>query len=194
MPFLDPTMSDPITATIRYVRRDGHLDLSSEKPYILHYAAPSGFPQNNFAIESVPGIAIHNLRTAGISYNDHGMAIASLNDGGDGDPTAAATTSWQADDFDDDDWVERVYLPALHRCVCTTLGAHDVVFFDWMLRKRTPSFPKRDPGRRREDGGELDDEAAQPSLSAHIGKGIEEEHCVGLMGVLTWMGCRLHHC
>jgi hypothetical protein len=65
--------------------------------------------------------------------------------------------------FDDDDWVEQVYLPELHRSVCAALGAKDMTIFDWMLRKRASSFPVRKPG---EDNGENH----QPSLSAHIGE------------------------
>jgi hypothetical protein len=144
-------MSDPITATLRYVRRDNER-LDTEKPYILHYAVPPGFPQNNFAIESFPGIKIHNLRTAGIRYQDHGMMIASLD-----------SSRMRPEDFDDDEWIERAYLPELHSCVCKALGAKDVTIFDWLLRKRAKSFPKRD----------VDDEnegQTQPSLSAHIGR------------------------
>jgi hypothetical protein len=144
-------MSDSETATIRYVRRDSER-LATEKPFILHYAAPPGFPQNNFAIDSFPGIKIHNLRTAGISYQDHGMMIASLN-----------SSSMRPEDFDDDEWIERVYLPELHSCICSALGAGDVTIFDWMLRKRAKSFPKRNVGEENQG-------AAQPSLSAHIGK------------------------
>lgn len=143
------TVSDTITATIRYVRRD-NARLETEKPYILHYAAPAGFPQNNFTIDSFHNIKIHNLRTAGISYNEHGMKIASLNSNG-----------MRPEDFDDDDWIEKVYLPELHRCVQKALGAKEVTIFDWMVRKRAQSFPVRKEG---------EEDAPQPSLSAHIGE------------------------
>lgn len=143
--------ADPVVGTIRYVKRDDNRD-SSEKPYILHYAAPKGFPQNNFSIEPVHNINIHNLRTAGISYEEHGFTFASLD-----------SSKMRPQYFDDDDWIERVYLPELHRCVCKALGSQDVTVFDWMLRKRSPSFPKRQEG-------EDNVEDHQPSLSAHIGK------------------------
>lgn len=144
-------MSEAITASIRYVRRDEKAD-PDEKGYILHYAAPPGFPQNNFTIESYPGIKVHNLRTAGISYEDHGVMIASLD-----------SSQMQPENFDDDEWIERVYLPELHSCLCKALGAEDVTIFDWMLRKRSASFPKRNVG-------EKNAEATQPSLSVHIGE------------------------
>lgn len=67
------------------------------------------------------------------------------------------------ENFDDDEWIEQVYLPELHSCISKALGAEDVTIFDWMLRKRSKSFPKRNVGEENE-------EAAQPSLSAHIGK------------------------
>ena len=144
-------MSDAITATIRYVQRDPERD-PDEKPYILHYAAPNGFPQNNFKIKPVHGIKIHNLRTAGISYEEHGLKIASID-----------SSNMRPEDFDNDDWVESVYLPELHRAICEALGARDLTVFDWMLRKRAPSFPVRKPGEENE-------ESHQPSLSAHIGE------------------------
>ncbi len=143
-------MSDSISATIRYVQRDNNRD-GNEKPYILHYAAPDGFPQNNFLIKPVHGIKVHNLRTASISYEDHGMKIASLEN----------SSQMQPRNFDDDDWVERVYLPELHQCVRKALGARDLTVFDWMLRKRAPSFPVRNIGEENE-------ESHQPPLSAHI--------------------------
>ncbi|KAK0701277.1 hypothetical protein B0H67DRAFT_500740 [Lasiosphaeris hirsuta] len=142
--------SETLAATVRYVKRDSCKD-DGQKPYILHYAAPKGFPQNNFAIEPVHGIKVHNLRTADISYQTNGMAIASLD-----------SSKMQPKAFDDDDWIESVYLPALHDCVCKALGAQDMTVFDWMLRKRSPSFPKREEG-------EVNVNSHQPSLSAHIG-------------------------
>ncbi|KAK4163827.1 hypothetical protein QBC43DRAFT_263262 [Cladorrhinum sp. PSN259] len=144
-------MEDTVTATIRYAQRDATRS-ASEKPYILHYAAPEGFPQNNFTIKPVHGIKIRNLRTAGISYEEHGIKLASLND---------SSQMHDAQKFDDDDWVESVYLPELHRSISEALGARDVTVFDWMIRKRARSFPIRNVGDENED-------AHQPSLSAHI--------------------------
>jgi hypothetical protein len=80
------------------------------------------------------------------------MMIASLN-----------SSRMRPEYFDDDEWIEQVYLPEMHSCICKALGAQDVTIFDWMLRKRAKSFPKRDVGEENEG-------AAQPSLSAHIGQ------------------------
>ncbi|KAK5652923.1 hypothetical protein OQA88_9402 [Cercophora sp. LCS_1] len=143
------TVDAPFIATVRYVKRDTKRD-PSIKPYILHYAAPADFPQNNFAIEPVHGIPMHSLRSAKLAYNDHGMAIANI------DATGLAPSK-----FDDDDWVESVYLPRLHDAVCQSLGAKEMTVFDWMVRKRAASFPKREEGEDNVD-------AHQPSLSAHI--------------------------
>ncbi|KAF2838489.1 hypothetical protein M501DRAFT_934638 [Patellaria atrata CBS 101060] len=141
-------MTDTITASIRYVRRDQRTD-PNEKGYILHYAAPAGFPQNNFTIKSYPNVKVHNLRTsAHVRWESHGITLASLD-----------SSQMKPEYFDDDDWIERVYLPELHDCLCKVLGAQDVTIFDWMLRKRAISFPVRKEG---------EEEAAQPSLSAHI--------------------------
>lgn len=57
-----------------YAQRDATRN-ASEKSYILHYAAPEGFPQNNFTIKPVHGIKIRNLRTAGISYEERIVAV-----------------------------------------------------------------------------------------------------------------------
>ena len=73
------------------------------------------------------------------------------------------SSQMRPENFDDDEWIEKEFLPELHSCLCTALGAEDVVVFDWMLRKRAASFPRRNPG-------EENDEASQPSLSAHIGE------------------------
>lgn len=75
--------------------------------------------------------------------------------------------------FDDDTWIENVYLPELHRSLCKALGAKDVTVFDWMLRKRAVSFPQRNVGEENED-------QAQPSLSAHIGELFNAPMCMRL--------------
>ena len=129
-------ISDPIAATIRYAQRATDRP-TTEKPFILHYDAPLGIPQNSFTISPFPSIRIHNLRNAGINYQDHGMTIASLD-----------SSRMQPEDFDDDEWIEQFYLPELHSCTCQALGAEDVTIFDWMLRKRARSFPKRNAGRK----------------------------------------------
>jgi hypothetical protein len=144
-------MADTLLASVRYVTKDPKT-APDEKGYILHYAAPPGFPQNNFNIEPYSNIKMRSLRTANLTYEDHGMKIASID-----------SSQMRPSDFDDDDWIERVYLPELHRAICKTLGAKDVTVFDWMVRKRAKSFPLRNVGEENE--GEN-----QPSLSAHIGK------------------------
>jgi hypothetical protein len=147
-------MGDNVLASIRYVRKDEKTE-SDEKGYILHYAAPPGFPQNNFSIEPYNGIKIHNLRSANLKFEEHGLKIAHIN-----------SSRMTPADFDDDSWIETVYLPEMHRALCKALGAQDVTIFDWMLRKRAASFPARNAGEQNED-------QPQPSLSAHIGEMID---------------------
>ncbi|KAF2833647.1 hypothetical protein CC86DRAFT_415544 [Ophiobolus disseminans] len=142
-------MTDALLASVRYVVKNPET-APNEKGYILHYAAPTGFPQNNFSIEPYPDIKMRNLRTANIRYEDHGLKIAAID-----------SSHMRPSDFDDDDWIEKVYLPEIHRSICKTLGAKEVTVFDWMLRKRARSFPQRNVGEENE--GE-----SQPSLSAHI--------------------------
>ncbi|KAF2727123.1 hypothetical protein EJ04DRAFT_517452 [Polyplosphaeria fusca] len=143
-------MGEAILGSIRYVKKNEATD-PNEKGYILHYKAPEGFPQNNFSIEPYDGVKIRNLRKSNIQYEDHGIKIATID-----------SSQMRPENFDDDDWIEKVYLPELHRSLCEALGAKDVTIFDWMLRKRAVSFPKRNIGEKNED-------QAQPSLSAHIG-------------------------
>lgn len=143
-----------VLASIRYAERSPTTS-PTEKGYILHYAAPASFPQNNFNIVPQPNKKIRNLRTASLPYDKHGIKLASLD--------AQKTKDWQPEDFDDDDWIERVYLKELQRVLREELGAKEVTVFDWMLRKRASSFPKRNVG-------EVNEGEAQPSLSAHIGE------------------------
>lgn len=144
------TMADNLLASVRYVVKDPTTP-PNEKGYILHYAAPPGFPQNNFKIEPHKNIKMHDLRNSPLSYGENGIKVARINSEG-----------MKPELFDDDEWIESVYLPELHRSLCATLGAKDVTIFDWMLRKRAVSFPQRNVGEKNE-------EQAQPSLSAHIG-------------------------
>lgn len=154
-------MADNLLASVRYVVRDPSIP-PNEKGYILHYAAPPGFPQNNFKIEPHKNIKMHDLRHSPISYEENGIKIASINSEG-----------MTPELFDDDTWIENVYLPELHRSLCKALGAKDVTVFDWMLRKRAVSFPQRNVGEENED-------QAQPSLSAHIGELFNAPMCMRL--------------
>lgn len=151
-------MTDTLLASVRYVVKDPNT-APDEKGYILHYAAPKGFPQNNFGIEPYSNIKMRNLRTSNVNYEDNGFKIASIN-----------SSQMRPSDFDDDDWIEKVYLPEVHKTICRTLGAKQVTVFDWMLRKRARSFPQRNVGEENE--GE-----SQPSLSAHIGKSDSSFAC-----------------
>jgi hypothetical protein len=144
-------MDAAILGPIRYVKKDKTIN-PNEKGYILHYKAPEGFPQNNFSIEPYDGIKIRNLRKASVQYENHGIMLATID-----------SSQMEPENFEDDDWIEKVYLPELHRSLCNSLGAKDVTIFDWMLRKRAVSFPRRNVGEKNED-------QPQPSLSAHIGQ------------------------
>ncbi|KAF2680280.1 hypothetical protein K458DRAFT_392930 [Lentithecium fluviatile CBS 122367] len=124
-------MTDTLLASIRYVVKDPKT-APGEKGCILHYAAPSGFSQNNFSIQPYSNIKMRNLCTANLTYEDHGLIIASID-----------SSQMRPSDFDDDDWIEKAYLPELHGGICKSLGAKDVTVFDWMLRKRARSFPQR---------------------------------------------------
>lgn len=76
-----PTMAvdKPLLTTVCYVKRDPNRD-TTVKPYILYYATPKNFPQSNFAIEPVDDVQMHSLRGIGITYQDHGLDVASVGD------------------------------------------------------------------------------------------------------------------
>lgn len=157
---------DPIHATIRYVARPPPAaeDASErEKGFILHYDAPAGFPQNNFTIVPHTQVVIHDLRSINQSFSESGLHIATLRPN---------NTDMSPDNFDNDDWVESVYLRVLNEALKRELGVKEVTVFDWMLRKRSRSFPVRPKKGDGEvpGGGMVQDagEDVQPSLSAHI--------------------------
>ena len=141
-------MDDAVVSTIRYAQADSEA-LSNEKAYILNYPPPPTIPKSNFVIDFFHGIKIRSLRTANLSYRENGLAIAEL------------PGCMPKEDFDDEEKVEKVYLLGVHRCISKTLGVEEVYIFDYMIRKREPSFPYQ-PG--------AEDNAPQPALSAHIGK------------------------
>ena len=141
-------MKDVIVSTIRYARADNEA-LLDEKAYILNYTTPPEIPKSNFVIDFFPGIKIHNLRTANLCYRENGLAIAKL-------PGCMAK-----EDFDDEEKIEKLYLPEVHGCIREALGVEEVYIFDYMIRKREPSFPFQPKTK---------DNAPQPALSAHIGE------------------------
>lgn len=141
-------MNDAIASTIRYARADNEA-LLNEKAYILNYPTPPEIPKSNFAIDLFPGIKIHNLRTANLSYRENGLAIAKL------------ASCMPKESFDDEEKIEKTYLPEVHSCIRKTLGVEEVYIFDYMIRKREPAFPFQPKTK---------DSAPQPALSAHIGE------------------------
>ena len=141
-------MEDPIISTIRYADADNEA-LINEKAYILNYPTPPEIPKSNFEIKFFPGIKIHDLRTARLKYDENGITMASLQQ------------CMPKDDFEDEEKIEKQYLPAIHRCICDTLGVEEVYIFDYLVRRREASFPYQP---------KTQDNAPQPALSAHIGK------------------------
>ncbi|KAL2045911.1 hypothetical protein ABVK25_011932 [Lepraria finkii] len=139
-------MNDAVVSTIRYAQADNEA-LLNEKAYILNYPTPPEIPKSNFVIDFFPGIKIHNLRTANLSYRENGLAIAKL------------PTCMPKENFDDEEKIEKIYLPEVHSCIRETLGVEEVYIFDYMIRKREPSFPFHPKTK---------DNAPQPALSAHI--------------------------
>ncbi|PQE11696.1 7 alpha-cephem-methoxylase protein [Rutstroemia sp. NJR-2017a WRK4] len=139
-------MSTTIVFTLRYARADNEA-LLNEKAYILNYTTPPEIPRSNFTIDFFPGIKIHNLRTANLNFRDNGLSIAKL------------PRSMPKQDFDDEEKIEKDYLPDIHSCIRQTLGAKEVFIFDYMVRKREPLFPYQPKTK---------DNAPQPALSAHI--------------------------
>ncbi|KAF7195963.1 Efflux pump radE [Pseudocercospora fuligena] len=139
-------MSNIVSATLRYARGDGE-KLLTEKPYILTYPVSENIPWSNFKIDFFPGIKIHSLRSAHLDYHRSGITMADLN------------SCMPREDFDEPSNIENVFLPSVHRCIRRTLGVKDIYIFDYMIRKRKPSFPYHSPSK---------DTVPQPALSAHI--------------------------
>jgi hypothetical protein len=140
-------MNNPLLSTLRYARGDSEA-LLNEKAYILNYTTPPEIPRSNFVIDFFPGIKINNLRTANLSFLENGLSIATL-------PGCISK-----EEFDDEEKIEKHYLPDVHDCIRHTLGAEEVFIFDYMIRKRESSFPYQPKSN---------DNAPQPALSAHIG-------------------------
>ena len=143
-------MTDVMDATLRYARADSDA-LLHEKAYILNYETPPEIPKSNFIIDFFPGIKIHDLRTANLNYRENGLTISAL------------SSCMPKEDFEQEEKIESVYLPDVHRCICETLDVKEVYIFDYMIRKREPSFPFQP---------KTWDNAAQPALSAHIGRPV----------------------
>lgn len=141
-------MSDTIVSTLRYAT-DNSKALTTEKAYILNYPAPPEIPKSNFKIEFFPDIEIRNLRTANLSWDQNGLKIARLRG------------CMPQDDFQDEEKIEKFYLPEVHDCIRRSLGAEEVCIFDYMVRRREPAFPYQPKTK---------DNAPQPALSAHIGR------------------------
>src|ERR1700712_5856999 len=97
-------ISDTIVSTIRYARADNEA-LLNEKAFILNYPTPPEVPRSNFVIDFFPGIKITNLRTANVNFRENGLAIAKL------------PSCMPKEDFDDEEKVEKLYLPEIHECI-----------------------------------------------------------------------------
>lgn len=114
--------------TINFIQRD-ELYLE-EKPYLLTYEAPQGFPRTNIKLDERV-VAVEDIRghENEFTINKNGFTIMQVN------------TKLSYEDFNDDALVKQVYLKEVAEALKSLLGASRVQVFEHIVRKRHPLFP-----------------------------------------------------
>ena len=93
-----------------------------EKPYLLKFDPPSGFPQSNYNIDTKQQL-IQDIRgrEKHFSITKNGFAIMSLH------------TELSYEDFDDDKKLREVYFPEVADALRKLLGAFRVQIFEHLV-------------------------------------------------------------
>ncbi|KAK4497674.1 hypothetical protein PRZ48_010327 [Zasmidium cellare] len=119
-----------------------------EKPYHMMYGDFEGLPRTNISREWQDTV-FEDVRGClpELSFNDTGFAVHPLH------------SKMAYEDFDDEHKVRSVYFSELEARVKELLGAHEVKFFRYGIRKRHSEFPVS-------TGQEYD--FAQPTSIAHV--------------------------
>lgn len=110
------------STTINFIQKD-ELYLE-EKPYLLTYEAPHGFPRTNIKLDERV-IAVEDVRghENEFTINKNGFTIMQVN------------TKLSYEDFNDDDLVKQVYLKEVAEALKSLLGASRVQVFEHIVRK-----------------------------------------------------------
>ena len=118
-----------ITASMNFLLRDSLY--KEERPYLLIFQPPAGFPKQNIKLEKKTGLKIEDIRgrEQQFSLEKNGFQITKIR------------SRMSPEDFDSEDLVKKVYLKEAADHVRELFGAQKVQIFEHLLRKRHEVFP-----------------------------------------------------
>ncbi|KUJ17653.1 uncharacterized protein LY89DRAFT_733488 [Mollisia scopiformis] len=119
----------PVTAPMNFLVRDSLYD--DERPYLLIYEPPAGFPKQNIKLEKHTDLRIEDIRVCKDqpSLDKNGFQITKF------------SSKMSRADFDNEELVKTVYLKEVVDHVQAIFGAQKVQIFEYVLRKRHEQFP-----------------------------------------------------
>jgi hypothetical protein len=143
-----------VTVSMNFLTRDELYQ--EERPYLLIYEPPEGFPKTNIRLEKHRDLELEDIRG-----RENQFCVAS-----DGFEILKIKTSLPRESFDDEQLVKDVYLREAADAVRTMFGAQKVQIFEHLLRKRHETYPisTGEPYKYN-----------QPTSVAHVGKCLEEK-------------------
>jgi hypothetical protein len=118
-----------ITASMNFLLRDSLYE--EERPYLLIFEPPVGFPKQNIKLEKQTSLKIEDIRgrEQQFSLGKNGFQITKIG------------SRMSPEDFDNEDLVKNVYLREAADHVRELFGAQKVQIFEHLLRKRHEIFP-----------------------------------------------------
>jgi len=118
-----------ITASMNFLTKDTRYN--KERPYLLIYEPPEGFPKSNIKLENHADLQLTDLRghEDKFSLRNDGFQITSIR------------SKLSGEDYDDEDLVKNIYLKEVADAVREMFGAHKVQIFEHLVRKRHVEFP-----------------------------------------------------
>jgi hypothetical protein len=121
--------SGPVQAFLNY------LTAIAEKPHTYNYDPPAGVARQNFSNET-HSVSIDDIRGRENSFtlDQHGFAAVRH-------PTSDR-------DFDNEEWINRVYYPESEALLRQNLNAPRVLIFDHTVRRRDPAGIDREGARQ----------------------------------------------
>ena len=114
---------------MNFLKRDNRYNY--EKPYLLIFDPPEGFPKTNIKLEKHTDLELRDIRgyEDQLSLEVHGFQIVKI------------SSKLSYDDFNNEELVRDVYLREVADEVRKVFGADRVQIFEHLLRKRHGIFP-----------------------------------------------------
>jgi hypothetical protein len=142
-----------IVTSMNFLARDDLYE--EERPYLLVFEPPEGFPKSNIRLEKRPDLIVEDIRGCEDRFSLENDAFQLLK----------IRSRMSPEDFDNEGLVQKVYLQEVADQIRAVFKAKMVQIFEHVLRKRHETFPISTGAAY---------EYNQPTSIAHVGEYVNQ--------------------